>query len=122
MAELKERFGPRWSWGVSVHVSAPHECFVFEALAALQNRFSSAKVYIVRGYVAKRLVIPARVVVVYEATDLLPELVRKLPDDKGNLLLAGPMIPFDLSVCLRMVRRSEYVAQTLGLKVFTEGF
>ena len=95
---------------------------MFEALAALQNSCTSAKVYIIRGYVTKRFVIPARVVVVYKAADLLLKLAGKLPDDKGNLLLAGPMVPFDLSVCLRMVRRSEYVAQALGLKVFTEGF
>jgi len=95
---------------------------VFKAPAAFQNSFSSAKVYIIRGYVSKRFVIPARVVVVYKAADLMLKLIGKLPDDKGNLLLAGPMIPFDLSVCLRMVRRSEYVAQALGLKVFTEGF
>jgi hypothetical protein len=95
---------------------------VFDALAALQNSFSSVKVYIIRGYVANRFVIRARVVVMYEAADLLLKLVRKLPDDKGNLLVVRPMIPFDLSVCLRMVRESEYVAQALGLKVFTEGF
>lgn len=52
-----------WSWGISVYVSTPHESSVFEALAALQNSFSSVKVYIIRGYVAKRFVIPARVVV-----------------------------------------------------------
>ncbi len=95
---------------------------MFEVLATLQNSYPSTKIYIIRGYVTKRFVIPAGVVVVYKAADLLLKLARKLPDDKGNLLLAGPMIPFDLSVCLRMVRRSEYVAQAFGLKVFTEGF
>lgn len=36
---------------------------MFKALAAFQYSFSSAKVYVIRGHVAKGFVIPPRVVV-----------------------------------------------------------
>ena len=82
---------------------------MFKALATLQYSFSSAKVYVIRGHVAKGFVIAPRVVVGDKTRDLLHKIVGILPYDPGYFLLAGSMIPFDLPVGLRVIRRSEYM-------------
>ena len=90
-------------------------------LATLQYSFSSAEVYVIRGHVAKGFVIAPRVVVGDKPRDLLHEIIGILPYDLVYFLLAGSMIPFDLPVGLRVIGRSEYMGQPLGLEVFAKG-
>jgi len=101
----------------------------------VQDAFPSAEVYIVRRQVAKAFVIPLGVVPGDETRDLGLHLSRRLPHDQVDVLLAGPVVPFDLTVGLRVVRRGEDVPQpghattarrpvisALGLAVLTGQF
>ena len=123
---VTQRPRPEWQlrfirpWGSSVVGSALAQRVLLEPSPPGQDSLLAAKVHVVRGNIAERFVITLGVVVVDEVRDRLLQFRRRFPHDQVDLLFAGSVVPLNLAVGLRMVRRSENMSQAFRLQIVPE--
>ena len=96
--------------------SVPDRSF-FYCLAFLEDSLFAAEVDVIGGNIAQCFMIPPTVVPSNESRDFLLQLIRVFPYLQLDLLFQGTVIPFNLAIGLRVVRRRQDVPYSLLLQV-----
>lgn len=88
----------------------------FDALSFFEDLFGSAKVDVSRRDIVDALMIAGIIIVLDEGINLLFEITRQIAIVEQDAVLQSLVPAFDLSLCLRMIRRAADMLHILVLE------